>query len=513
MLDKLLVGYHNRNYIVDGFKNGFDLHFEGKPCAITCNNAESTIKHANIVDEKISKEISLGRIAGPFNTPPFSNFKCSPLAIREKSVPGKFRLLHNLSYPYDDRAVNFNIPKDYSTVKYDSIVDAIELVNKCLPHPWLAKTDLEDAFYLIPIHPTCYRLTGFYWRGYYYFKVLPMGCSVSCSIFSAFSDAVRWILTQRVPNANVVKVLDDFLFVGRSAVHCQYQLNEFIKLCAEINLLLAQHKTVETCQSLVFLGINIDAKLMIASLPEEKCKGYSNSVKEALKVNKITLTELKSLLGKLQFASCVVRAGNAFLRRLYDLTCNVKYNNYKIRLTRDAKQDLKVWEVFLDSYNGVTIIREPILASSAAINLFTDASHRGYGGTYGSQFICGQFPERWKNFSITILETYPIPALLATFAHKLKNSRILFNCDNLGVVHIINKQSSKNAVVMKLVRPLVTILLTHNIRFTARHVAGKKNVICDMLSRRQVKKEELLSCGLAESPTPIPGHILPQNLL
>ena len=198
---------------------------------------------------------------------------------------------------------------------------------------------------------------------------------------------------------------------------------------------------------------------------------------------------------------------------LVDSTCNVKYNHYKIRLTRDAKQDLKVWEVSLDSYNGVTIITEPILASSAAINLFTDASHRGYGGTYGSQFICGQFPERWKNFSITIIETYPILALLATFAHKLKNLRILFNCDNWGVVHIINKQSSKIAVVMNLVRPLVTILLTHIIRFTARHVTRKKNVIYDMLSRRQVKKEELLSCGLAKSPTPIPGHMLPQNLL
>lgn len=48
----------------------------------------------------------------------------------------------------------------------------------------MAKTDIEDAFRIIPIHPSDYHLLGFIWEGqFYYDKCLPMGASSSCQIF------------------------------------------------------------------------------------------------------------------------------------------------------------------------------------------------------------------------------------------------------------------------------------------------------------------------------------------
>ncbi len=70
----------------------------------------------------------MGRIQGPFAEPPFLNFKSSPLSIREKNTPGQFRLLPNLSYPYDIRAVNHNIPSEHSTVHYATLQDVVKII-------------------------------------------------------------------------------------------------------------------------------------------------------------------------------------------------------------------------------------------------------------------------------------------------------------------------------------------------------------------------------------------------
>ena len=62
---------------------------------------------------------------------------------------------------------------------------------------------------------------------------------------------------------------------------------------------------------------------------------------------KVTLKELQSLIGLLQFACSVVVPGRPFLRRLIDLSIGVKSPWHRISLTKDAKHDLQVWLEFL----------------------------------------------------------------------------------------------------------------------------------------------------------------------
>jgi hypothetical protein len=49
------------------------------------------------------------RIAGPFLSPPFQNLVCSPLGLIPKNIPGKFRLIHDLSFPKGN-SINSHIP-------------------------------------------------------------------------------------------------------------------------------------------------------------------------------------------------------------------------------------------------------------------------------------------------------------------------------------------------------------------------------------------------------------------
>ena len=142
------------------FTSGVYLDFEGNDAPLTSNNPQSALLQPDVVQTKLLHELSNDRIAGPFHTPPFINVKSSPLALREKQQRGTYRLLHNLPYPCDLNSVNYNIPKSASTVTYENLSHAVTAIQDSLPNAHMAKSDIADAFRLIPLHPSQYRLTG-----------------------------------------------------------------------------------------------------------------------------------------------------------------------------------------------------------------------------------------------------------------------------------------------------------------------------------------------------------------
>ena len=173
------------------------------------SNHQSALQAATIVEQKLCHEISLGRVAGPFQEIPFPNFQSSPLGLVPKHHPGKFRLIHDLSFPKGD-SINFYTSKQFTTVQYESL----ELVRSCGPHCLIAKANIQEAFRLIPIRPQDYPLLGFTWQGmFYHDKVLPMGSAVSCQTLEHFSRALQWILQSHFNVVKVTHLLDDFIFV------------------------------------------------------------------------------------------------------------------------------------------------------------------------------------------------------------------------------------------------------------------------------------------------------------
>ena len=115
----------------------------------------------------------------------------------------------------------------------------------------------------------------------------------------------------------------------------------------------------------------------------------------------------------------------------------------------------------------------------------SDASKFGFGATFKELWIQCKYPGNWSTNDITVLELFPMYVMLSLFGHGIKNSTALFLCDNYAIVNIINKQSSKYAYLMELVRNIVLILIKHNIHHISRHILGKHNIICDKLSRLQ----------------------------
>ena len=79
---------------------------------------------------------------------------------------------------------------------------------------------------------------------------------------------------------------------------------------------------------------------MTARLPPTKLDTYREDIQNYMTHDKVTLLELKSIIGKLQFVTTVVKPGRPFLRRLYDLTMQATKPHHYIRLTKSVKHDL-----------------------------------------------------------------------------------------------------------------------------------------------------------------------------
>ena len=408
-------------------------------------------------------------------------------------------------------SVNSNIDSAYTHVQYQDLDHCINIIAALGPNTLIAKADLKDAFRILPIHPSSYRLLGFKWKDqFFYDKHLPMGCSVSCQLFESLSTAIHWILVNKLNVKHMSHILDDFMFFSPPASpKCSTYLKTFLHLAASLNLPVKAEKTVHPSTSVCLHGIEVDTATMSMRLPEDKLLEARRKVKAMAKRRKTSLVELQSLLGTLNFSCRVVIPGRVFLRRLFDLTNRISKKAHWIKINQAARKDLQAWKVFLESFNGRVLCLPNVWTSSASIKMYSDASGTAFAAVLGAQWLQGSFPPHWSDVNIAIKELLPIVLAVRLWAPQLANKRILFFCDNEAIVAVLNKQSSKEPTIMDLTRSLVSAALIHNIHFMAKHIPGRHNIIADFLSRCQVTKAMEAAPWLNKVPATIPQEWLP----
>ncbi|XP_062614297.1 uncharacterized protein LOC134276023 [Saccostrea cucullata] len=371
----------------------------------------------------------------------------------------------------------------------------------------MAKTDIEDAFRIIPICPEDYHLLGFSWQGKYYFdKCLQMGASSSCQIFEKFSVALQWILQSKFGAGGMSHILDDFFFIGpANSESCKNDLTNFLFLCKNIGVPIKMSKTQTPTTKIIIYGIEIDSDKMEARLPADKINKIKMHLVELLQKDQTTLRELQSLIGLLNFACSVVVPGRAFLRRMIDLTYGVTEPASHIHLTRETKADMETWLSCISCFNGKSVFLPQKWLSTDHLTLYTDASGSlGFAAILGNEWFASHWDFLQNDCQIAVKELFPIVLAIEIWGNKIKNKRILFLSDNMAVVQIINKQTSKDKTIMRLVRRLVLATLENNIHFRAKHIPGKHNITADRLSRFQFQAAFQSAPHLTHQPTQIP---------
>ena len=182
-----------------------------------------------------------------------------------------------------------------------------------------------------------------------------------------------------------------FLSSANHIKSCDNELKAFLKTCDEIGVPMAPEKTVGPSCVLSFAGIELDTTKMEAWLPCDKLTKCRSPIHHFLHRKKVTLKELQSLIGLLNFTCSVIVPGGTFLRRLINLTVGIKRPRYFLRLNRKIRSDLQLWLIVIESYNGRSFFLDYIWLSSAKLHLYTDAAGLlRQAAAFGSHWFFGK---------------------------------------------------------------------------------------------------------------------------
>ena len=211
--DQLLV-----SHLCQELQEGTRIGYTGPRKPRLSENLPSAYKNAAVVSETLAKEIALGRVAGPFSNPPFSNLQVSPIGVIPKKHSDTFRLIFHLSYPKTGDSINSFISKEDYSLQYTKIDNASAALLDFGPGKFMAKTDIESAFRIFPIHRDDWELLGMFWENQYFVDLfLPFGLRSAPFKFNNISIAIAWILSHKCLISYVDFILDDFFIMEPKA--------------------------------------------------------------------------------------------------------------------------------------------------------------------------------------------------------------------------------------------------------------------------------------------------------
>lgn len=497
-----------KEFLLSGLFNGFDTGIKHLPAfPFECKNLKSALTQPDHVTMLINSEVEKGYLLGPFDSIPFKNFRINPIGVAEGKYNKKKRLIVDLSAPHENElnpSLNDLIDKDAFSLSYVSIDDAIKIIKKLGHKAWLMKTDITDAFKIVPVAPELWPFQGIKWnKKYYFFTKLVFGSRSSPSLFNNLSATICWIAKNNYNIENILHLLDDFLVIVPENYDPHLTMNVFLNLFESLGIPLSAKKTEGPTHILEYLGIILDTELMQARLPSEKLKRIQAILEHFSTRNTCTKRELLSLLGHLNFACRVILPGRSFVSHLIKLSTTVKKLHHHVHL-KHCRPDLAMWAKFMSEWNGVSFFINDDITNAADIQLFTDATQTSFGGFYMNAWFQGDFPDVLihEQTSMAFYELYPIVMACILWGHRWCKKRILFHCDNLGTVEIIRKGRSKVPSIMKLMRKLTFHSACHNFVIHACHIQGTKNSIADSISRYQMTRFRALAPQADLTPVP-----------
>ena len=508
--DQAFTRYIHRG-LCFGFRIGFDRSSKLKSAD---TNMHSAFEHQQVVTEYLQKELSMGRMLGPFD-----EATCSALpqlqvnrfgVIPKGHNTGKWRLITDLSFPHG-LSVNDGIDPEFCTLHYATVDDIAGIIARLPQGALLAKFDIESAYRLVPVHPDDRPLQAMCWKGQIYIDpMLPFGLRSAPKIFNAIADALNWHL-QRAGIPLIKHYLDDYLIISHpDTASCKALIDVAYRECNRLGVPIAAHKSEGPSTCLIFLGIEINTVSGQLRLPDDKLHRLKSLLCDWKDRKHCERKQLESLIGLLNHACKVVRSGRSFLRRMIDLLHAVHHppnSKIPIRLNKGFRSDLAWWNAFVQAWNGVSFLPPP--AHLQQVDLYSDAS-----GSWGCGAHCGNswFQLAWdsssQHLSITEKELIPIVLACAAWGDSWQNRRVICHCDNQAIVACLRSRTSRNSGIMHLLRCLVFVEARYHYHLQPIYIDTHSNHLADDLSRDKISSFLSKVPGVDRAPTRISHHLL-----
>ena len=148
----------------------------------------------------------------------------------------------------------------------------------------------------------------------------------------------------------------------------------------------------------------MDSNKLEARLPLNKVERINEILLSFLGKKSCTKRELLSLLGHLNFASRVIRPGRSFVSHLIHLSTKAKELHHYIKLDAEVRSDIRMWQTFLQGWNGVSFFLNDNITVAADMHLFTDATDKALEEFFKTNGFKACFPKIFFHWKMTVVQ-------------------------------------------------------------------------------------------------------------
>ena len=357
------------------------------------------------------------------------------------------------------------------------------------PGDWLAKVDLKDAFFTIPIHVAHRKYLWFTLQGKVYeFNCLPFGLSSAPWVFTKTLKPVIALL--RELGVRLIAYIDDILILAESREELERHVVALIYLLECMGYIINSKKSITNpAQTLEFLGLIVDTLSMELRLPLDKLKKIRAESRKLAREQTTSARSLARLLGKMNATTPVIPPAPLFCRHLQmSLTRALEEGSQSyethVTLSPEGREELTWWDNHMSRWNGKSLVKTEI-----DIVIDSDASLMGWGATSSQQRTGGPWSAEESKMHINCLELLAATLAVKTFVKNLTQMSVLLRIDNTtAVAYINNMGGTVSPELVALARSLWMWCLERNIHTTAQYLPGVQNTIADAESRTIVDR-------------------------
>jgi hypothetical protein len=484
-------------------------------------NADSAHIHGHILTDTIASWVAKDFVCGPFESPPFKDFRVNSLLAIEQ--PSKIRPVLNISLPKNE-SFNDNIKKYLlEKVTMATALDFGFSLVDCGKNAIFSKFDAKDAYKNVPAPISDLRLQGFFWLGKYFFeKKQIFGASSAVANYDRLGNvlASAACIDANVPQVLLNRCLDDVTYVSPpSQPWCQNFSESYTSLSKKANVKLAENcplneKAFVNVQKGKVLGIWFDSKNLSWCFPLEKKVKVLDIISKVFFLSSVPLKEMQSLMGSLNNFAQLMPFLKNFKKPLNDCLAEAIEKDH-CTLSPAARADLCVWSACVnDSGFWFPIPHRPsppplfhkVFVSDSA-GLPAEKKFNGNEGVGGIGLdeegnIIHAYQVFWsKNFVNFVDEkgarmgsktcTLEILGILLHFIcsmERMKNQHLVFKTDNMACVFgWENKYVKCDITASIIMRTIALLSASLGSEIHVVHVPRRsswESVLVDNLSRR-----------------------------
>jgi hypothetical protein len=245
-------------------------------------NAPSALENGEFMTDVLATWVKKGFVAGPFPAVPLENFRANPLMAAVQKT--KVRPILNLSSP---KGRSFNNAVNEWEIE-NLVMSTPKLFGESLMKAgrgaFFSKTDIQDAYKLIPNPVNEWRYYGFSWLGKFFLDTTTVfGSKVAPASFDPLPETIVNITCciKKIPKQWIHRQLDDVPIVSPKGSGITETFTKgYAKICADLGVPLAENcpnheKAFGPSTFGTVLGIGFDSTNLEWYLGKDKAHDHS----------------------------------------------------------------------------------------------------------------------------------------------------------------------------------------------------------------------------------------------